>query len=174
MRLVQPVAHLLGVGDEIRRHVRGRTASPRHVEFGLHAFRFLDRDDALVADLLHRLGDHLADFGLAIGGDRADLRRLGLGGDLLRALLQFLDERGDGLVDAALQIHRVHAGGDRPAALTHDRLRQHDRSRGAVARDIVGLGRDLAYHLHAHVLELVGSSISLATVTPSLVMRGAP
>jgi len=69
---------------------------------------------------------------------------------------QFLDERGDGLVDAALQIHRVHAGGDRPAALTHDRLRQHDRSRGAVARNIVGLGRDLAYHLHAHVLELVG------------------
>jgi hypothetical protein len=33
----------------------------------------------------------------------------------------------------------------------------------------------LAHHLGAHVLELVGeSSISLATVTPSLVMRGAP
>ena len=74
----------------------------------------------------------------------------------LRALLQLIDERGDGLVDAALQVHRVHAGGDRPATLAHDGLRQHDRRRGAVAGDVVGLGRDLAHHLRAHVLELVG------------------
>ena len=69
---------------------------------------------------------------------------------------QFLDQRGDGLVDAALQIHRIHAGGDRPGTLAHDSLRQHDRRGGAVAGDIVGLGGDLAHHLCAHVLELVG------------------
>ena len=62
----------------------------------------------------------------------------------------------DRLVDAALQVHRVHAGGDRLGALADDRLRQHGRGGGAVAGDVVGLGGDLAHHLRAHVLELVG------------------
>ena len=70
--------------------------------------------------------------------------------------LQLLDDRGDGLVDAALEVHRVHAGGDRLGALAHDRLGQHGRGRGAVAGDVAGLARDLAHHLRAHVLELVG------------------
>ena len=55
-----------------------------------------------------------------------------------------------------LKVHRVHAGGDRFGALSHDRLGQHGRGGGAVA----GLGADpagdLADHLGAHVLELVG------------------
>ena len=54
-----------------------------------------------------------------------------------------------------LQIHRVHAGGDRLGAFAHDRLRQHGRGGGAVAGDVVGLGGDFAQHLRAHVLELV-------------------
>ena len=74
---------------------------------------------------------------------------------LLR-FLQFLDQRGHGLVDAALEVHRIHAGGDRLAALADDGLRQHDRRGGAVAGDVVGLAGDLAHHLRAHVLELVG------------------
>ena len=54
--------HLLGVGDEVRREV---AAVELHAlddfELDLERLGFLDRDDALVADLLHRLGDHLAD-----------------------------------------------------------------------------------------------------------------
>jgi hypothetical protein len=50
----------------------------------------------------------------------------------------------------------IHAGGHRPGTLADDGLRQHDRRRGPVAGDIVGLGGDLAHHLRAHVLELVG------------------
>src|ERR1700681_4332061 len=46
------------------------------LELELERLRFLDRDHALIADLLHRLGDLLADHRLAIGGDRtACLRR---------------------------------------------------------------------------------------------------
>src|SRR5271163_1300553 len=41
-----------------------------HLEFGVQGLRFLDGDHALFPDLLHRLRDHLADLGLAIGGDR--------------------------------------------------------------------------------------------------------
>ena len=59
------------------------------------------------------------------------------------------------LVDAALQVHRVHAGGDRLHALADERLRQHGGGGGAVAGVVGGLGSDFLHHLRAHVLELV-------------------
>ncbi len=58
-------------------------------------------------------------------------------------------------VDAALQIHRVHAGGDVFGAFLDDSLSEDGCSRGAVARLVIGLGGDFAHHLGAHVLELV-------------------
>ena len=61
----------------------------------------------------------------------------------------------DGEIDAALQVHRVHAGGDRLHALADDRLGEHGGGGGAVAGDVVGLRGDFAQHLRAHVLELV-------------------
>jgi hypothetical protein len=60
-----------------------------------------------------------------------------------------------GMVHAALQVHRVHAGGHRLHALTDQRTGQHDGAGGAVAGEVVGLGSDLTDHLGAHVLELV-------------------
>jgi hypothetical protein len=60
-----------------------------------------------------------------------------------------------GLVDAALQVHRVHAGGNELHAFVDDRLGQHGGGGGAVAGDIGGLGSDFLDHLRAHVLELV-------------------
>ena len=77
------------------------------------------------------------------------------GRDLLGALLEVLDDGGDGDVDAALEVHRVHAGGDRLGAFADDRLGQHGRGGGAVAGDVVGLRGHFAHHLRAHVLELV-------------------
>ena len=71
-------------------------------------------------------------------------------------LLDVLDDGLDREVDAALQVHRVHAGGDRLGALADDRLGQHGRGGGAVAGQVAGLRGDLAHHLRAHVLELVG------------------
>jgi hypothetical protein len=61
----------------------------------------------------------------------------------------------DGLVDAALEVHRVHAGGDELHAFAHDRLGQHGGGGGAVTGDVGGLGSDFLDHLRAHVLELV-------------------
>jgi hypothetical protein len=58
-------------------------------------------------------------------------------------------------LDAALQVHRVHAGGDRFCAFPHDRLGEHGSGGGAVTGGIVGLGGDFAQHLRAHILELV-------------------
>ena len=76
-------------------------------------------------------------------------------GDRLRAALEVLDDLGDGEIDAALQVHRVHAGRDRLHALADDRLGENGGGGGAVAGDVVGLRGDFADHLRAHVLELV-------------------
>ncbi len=73
----------------------------------------------------------------------------------LEILLQFFDDGDHGLVDAALQVHRVHAGGDVLHAFADDRLGQHGGGGGAVTGDVGGLGSDFLDHLRAHVLELV-------------------
>ena len=65
------------------------------------------------------------------------------------------DDGLDGLLDAALDDHRVGAGGDDPQALRDHRLAEDHRGGGAVAGDVVGLGRDLLEELRAHVLERV-------------------
>ncbi len=67
--------HLVGVGDEVGREITAvELQALDHVEFSLQALGFLDRNDTLVADLLHRLGDLRADFGVAVGRNGANLR----------------------------------------------------------------------------------------------------
>ena len=102
------------------------------------------------------MGDHLADRRIAVRRDGADLGDLVVGRDLLRARLDVLHRFGDGEIDAALEVHRVHAGGDGLGAFADDRLGEHGGRGGAVSGDVARLGRDLADHLGAHVLELVG------------------
>ena len=149
-------AHLVGVGDEVGRDV---AAVELHafddLEFGLERLGFFNRDDALVADLLHGVGEELADFRVAIGGDSADLGDFLVRGDLLGVLDEVGDHGFHRQVDTALQIHRVHAGGNRLGAFPDDRSGQHGRGGGAVAGRIRRLGGDFAHHLGAHVLELV-------------------
>ena len=70
-------------------------------------------------------------------------------------LLDLGDDRLDGLLDAALDDHRVGAGGHDAEALGDERLAEHDRGGRAVAGDVVGLGRDFLEELRAHVLERV-------------------
>src|SRR3546814_5753908 len=74
--------------------------------------------------------------------------------DRLRLRLDRLDDLVDCKVDAALQVHRVHAGGNRLHAFAHDRLGEHGRGGGAVAGLVVRLRCDFAQHLGAHVFEL--------------------
>src|SRR5581483_485136 len=84
------------------------------------------------------------------GGDAGDVL---LAVDLLRLRLQVLDHRVDGLLDAALQRHRIRAGRDVLQALADDGLGEHRRSRRAVAGNVVRRRRDLADELGALVLE---------------------
>ena len=59
----------------------------------------------------------------------------------------------DGRLDAALEAHRVGAGGHVLEALAHDRLGQHGGGGGAIAGDVVGGRGHLAHELGALVLE---------------------
>ena len=103
--------HFLGVGDEVGREI---AAIELHafddIELELEALGLFDGDHAFLADLVHRLGDFFAHNSVAIGGDAADLSdliacpRRAWNGDLM-----ILDDLDDGEIDAALQVHRVHA-----------------------------------------------------------------
>jgi hypothetical protein len=99
--------HALRIRHEVGRQVAA-------VE--LHAFDDVERrferaglfngDDAVLADLFHRFRDDLADGLVGVGRDGADLRdHVALDG--LRHLLDFGGHGLDGLLDAALQFHRV-------------------------------------------------------------------
>src|SRR6266481_6161950 len=149
-------AHLVGVGDEVGRDI---AAVELHafddLEFGLERLGFFNRDDALVANLLHGVGEELADFHVAIGGDSADLGDFLVRGDLLRVPDEVGDHGFDSQIDTALEIHRVHAGSNRLGAFADDGRGQHGRGGGSVAGSIGRLGGHFAHHLGAHVLELV-------------------
>src|ERR1043165_8587945 len=154
-RVVEHGLHPFGVGDEVRAEVAAvELHALDHVQLGLHRLRLLDRDDAVLADLVHRFRNQLADGAVAVGRDRADLRD-GVALDRLLHSLNLLGRLLDGLVNAALQGHRVRARRDRLDALAEDGLREHGRRRRAVARHVRGLRGDLTHHLRAHVFERV-------------------
>ena len=102
--------HPLRIGHEVGREIAAVELHPLdHFERGLQALGLLDRDHAFLADLLHRLGDDVADGRVVVGRDGADL------GDLLAILgrlrepLQLADYGLDRAVDAALERHRIVA-----------------------------------------------------------------
>src|SRR5207253_7735536 len=76
-------------------------------------------------------------------------------GDLLGVFHEVGDHGFNSQIDTALEVHRVHAGGNRLRAFTNDRSREHGCGGGTVAGRVGGLGGDFADHLCAHVLELV-------------------
>src|SRR5438876_2990752 len=149
--------HPIDVGHEVGGEVAAvELHALDDLELGVEALGLLDGDDALLSHLLHRLGDQVADGAVAVGRHDANLGDLGLALGRFGELLQLLDDRRDGPVDATLETHRVVAGRHQLRALGEKGPRQHGGRRRAVARHVGGLRGDLLHHLRAHVLELVG------------------
>ena len=152
VRVLEDRLLALGVGDEVRRQVALVEAHALgELELGAEGVRLLDRDHALLADLVDRLGDDLADLGVG-GRDRRGRGDLFLGLDLLGGGEELRGDGRDGLLDAALQRDGVGAGGDVAEALAHERLGEHDGGGGAVTCDVVGLLGDLLDELGADLL----------------------
>ncbi len=154
--VVQQRGLFFRVVDEVGREV---AAVELHafddVELVVQALAVFDRDDAFFADLVHRVGNDVADRVVAVGRDRSDLGDFFRSGGGFGGFLEFSNQGDDGLVDAALQVHRVHAGGHVFHAFAHDGLCQHGGGGGAVTGVVAGLGSDFLDHLRAHVLQLV-------------------
>src|SRR5690606_17782313 len=106
--------------------------------------------DAVLADLVERLGDDLTDRAVlrTDGSDRGDV---GLLVDRTRGLEQPRRHGLDRRVDTALDRQRRGAGGDGLQATVHHRLGENGRRGGAVTGDVVGLGGDLLGELRAEV-----------------------
>ena len=155
IRLVEAGFHLL----HIRAHVSGNIAAVElhaldQIQLGLHGLGLFDGDDAVLADLLHRIRDHLADF-LVTGGDRRHAGDLVLALDRLAHLDQRVHSRIGGLLHALLQDDRIGACRQVPHAFMHHGLCQDRRGGGAVAGHVVGLGSHFLDQLRAHVLKAV-------------------
>ncbi len=100
--------------------------------------------------------DELADGVVVVGGDGRDLRHLlALGDRAWRSRAARSTMSSVRLLDAALEGHRVGAGGDVLQAFGDDRLAEDGGGGGAVTGDVVGLGGDLLGELGADVLERV-------------------
>ena len=110
-RVLENGDHLLLIGHEVRGEVSViELHALDHVEHGFRRIGFLYSDDAVRTDLLHGVGDHITDFGIAV-------RRYGshLGDGLLVVhlngiLVELVDDGGHGLVDTGLDFRRVGAG----------------------------------------------------------------
>ena len=145
--------HLLRVGDEVGGDVAAVELHALDVlDLGPDALRLLDGDDAVLADLLHDLADEVAD-GLVVAEMAATCGHLLAGLTGVAGLAQRVADQLGRLVDAALEGHRVGAGGDVLQALVDDRLGEHRGGGGAVTGDVVGLGGDLLGELGADVRE---------------------
>src|SRR6478752_4812896 len=71
-------------------------------------------------------------FRITIGRDGADLGDLLVGGDILGVFLEVSHYGLDRKIDAALEVHRVHAGRHSLGTLPDDRVSEHGRRRRAV------------------------------------------
>src|SRR5690606_17674034 len=124
-------------------------------QFVVQARAFFNGDHAFFTDFFHGFGNDVADGIVGVGGDGADLGDcLGVGARLGQ-VLQLGDDGDGGLVDAALEVHRVRAGSDRLQTFGDDGLSQNGGGGGAVTRLVVGAGSDVFHQLGADVFDLV-------------------
>ena len=155
--ILQNGFHALGVRHEIRGQVAlVELHAFDNLERRLDALGLFDGDGAVVADLLHGLGDDLADLAVAVRGNRRDLADdLIVILYLLAHLGKLLDDTVHSLLDATLERHRVGPGGHIAQSFAVDRFGKHGCRRRAVAGHVGGLGSHFLDHLGAHVLVLV-------------------
>src|SRR5690606_7914155 len=155
-RVFQQDGLLVRIVDEVGRQVATvELHAFDDVEFVFQRLAVFYRDHAFLANFFHGFSDAVTNGGIAVGGDGANLRDFLGGGAGLGDFLQFFNGCADSLVDAALQVHRVHASGNELHAFANDSLGQHGCGGGAVTGVVGGLGSHFLNHLCAHVHELV-------------------
>src|SRR4029453_8461439 len=153
VRVLEDSLHPLRIRDHVRRQVAlVELHALGELELEAEGLALLDVHDAVLADLLDRVGQNVADLAVT-GGDGRHACDVLLAGDLLGLGLQALDHLVDGLLDATLDRHRVCARSDVPETIADDGLGEDGRCRRAIAGDVVRRCGDLTDELCALVLE---------------------
>jgi hypothetical protein len=152
--VLQHAGHVRRVIDEVRGSVPLiELHAFGEFESGRVPLAFLDGDDPVAANALHGLGNQVADGLVVISRNGADLGNFCLRLDRLGSLLNVLDRRLDGPIDAAANDHRIRSEGNAPQTFVVDGAGQHSRGGRSVACGVAGLRRDLVDELGTHVLE---------------------
>ena len=149
--------HAVLVGDEVGRDVAlVELHTLDELELEPEGVRLLDGDDAVLADLVHRLGNHLADLGVVVRARSTRRGRSGRG-PRRRATWALIESTAAATAFSMPRFmrHRVGAGGDVLQAGLDHRLGEHGGGGGSVTGDVVGLGGDFFDELGAHVLPRV-------------------
>lgn len=155
-RLLEFNLGALGIGDEVGGDVAAvELHSLGDLELILNGLALLHGDDTLLADLLHGVGEELANVSVTVGGDGGDLGDFLAGGDLLLVCAQVLDNSLDGGLGSAPQVHRVASSGDVLDGLGEDSAGENGGGCGTVTSNLVGLGGDVLEKTSTKVLELV-------------------
>ena len=143
----------LWVGDEVWRQVAlVELHTLNEVEVHAEGVRLFNGDNTVLANLVDRVGDDLAN-GFVSSRDGRDLSDLVLRVvDLNRLIGDCLNGSLYGLFDATLETHWVCASSDVAKAFLYEGLCEHGCGGGSVTGDVVGLGCDLFDELGAHVL----------------------
>ena len=137
--VLEGTLHTIRVGDEIRREI---AAVELHtfddIQAGLDCLSFLNRDNAVFSDFLHRVGNDVADRRIVVGGNGGNLRDH----VALHRLGQFLELFGGNLnraLNTALHRHRIGTGGNGLHTFAENGLSQNGCSRGAITSNVAGL-----------------------------------
>ena len=149
--------HRLGIRGEVRGEVAlVELHALNDVEGGLDGLGLFDGDGAVLADLIHGVGNDVADGLIPVGGDGGDLADFLAVVDLLGNARELGDGGLNGLVDAPLEEDRVGTRGHVLQTFAIDALGEDGCGGGAVTGGVARLGSDFLHHLRAHVLVGIG------------------
>ena len=158
---------LLGVG--VGHEVRGEVSLVElhafdDLEGGLDGAGFFHGDGAVLADLVHGVGDDFTDAGFPVGGHGGHLLDLVLTGHLLGDLGELCHGGVHSFLHTTLDVNGAGTGGHAAETFAVDGLGKHGRGGGTVTGHVAGLAGGFANHLGTHVfvraleLDLFGHS----------------
>ena len=151
--VVDDSLHLVCIGC----HVGGDVAAVElhalnHLGIGLSRLGLLNGDNAVMRYLIHCVGNEVTDE-LVTGRNGCYTRDIRRAVNLLRIGLDGLNSGVNSLADALAYNDGVGTGGHIFHTLADKRLSEHGGCGGAVAGNVIGLGRNLFDQLGAHVLK---------------------
>ena len=144
--------HVLGVSHEVRRKVSFvELHSLNNVESGFDTLGFFNGDGSVFANLVHGLGDDVADLSIPVSGDCCDLGNFLGVGDFLGDFLELCNDGAGGLEDTALEADWVGTSSHVAKTFFVDGLGEDGCGGCSVTCNVRGLGRDFLDQLSTHV-----------------------